>query len=265
MFLHRVSGSLLALRPAWPVASFVLLFSRVFSRSLLPNILSLGLIAAGQARVLAASDETFSIPANLHMSRDLQPRFNVMLAASPTFRSQCQRLADQTDLYVRLIVDPRLTDGPIRAQSVISRLRSGAVVAFVSIGASPDPAEWLAHEIEHVIEQLEGVKLHALAAMNQNVWRTSRDTFETDRAHPRRPCRARRGAQRRTAGCRAGNGRALAGGGREPLVSRRHSRSAALDSAQATKPTLRPRWWPEATQIQTATTLSPCFGGETLL
>jgi hypothetical protein len=58
----------------------------------------------------------------------------------------------------------------------------GAVVAFVSIGASPDPAEWLAHEIEHVIEQLEGVKLHALAAMNQNVWRTSRDTFETDRA-----------------------------------------------------------------------------------
>jgi hypothetical protein len=154
---------------------------RVFSIAL-PNILSLGLIAAGQARVLAASDEMFSIPANLHMSRDLQPRFNVMLAASPTFRSQCQRLADQTDLYVRLIVDPRLSDGPIRARSVISRLRSGAVVAFVSIGASPDPAEWLAHEIEHVIEQLEGVKLHALAAMNQNVWRTSRDTFETDRA-----------------------------------------------------------------------------------
>lgn len=105
-----------------------------------------------------------------------------MLAASPTFRSQCQRLADQTDLYVRIIVDPRLTDGPIRARSVISRLRSGAVHAFVSIGASPDPAEWLAHEIEHVIEQLEGVRLQALAAMNQNVWRTSRDTFETDRA-----------------------------------------------------------------------------------
>jgi hypothetical protein len=154
---------------------------RVLSIALL-NILSLGLIAAGQARVLAASDETFSIPANLHMSRDLKPRFNAMLAASPTFRSQCQRLAGQTDLYVRLIVDPRLTDGPIRARSVISRLRSGAVVAFVSIGASPDPAEWLAHEIEHVIEQLEGVKLQAQAAMNRNVWRTSGDTFETDRA-----------------------------------------------------------------------------------
>jgi hypothetical protein len=154
--------------------------ARVLSIALL-DILSLGLIA-GQARVLAASDETFSIPANLHMSRDLQPRFNATLAASPTFRSQCQRLAEQTDLYVRLIVDPRLTDGPIRARSVISRLRSGAVVAFVSIGASPDPAEWLAHEIEHVIEQLEGVKLQALAAMSQHVWRTSRDTFETDRA-----------------------------------------------------------------------------------
>jgi hypothetical protein len=157
------------------------LLTRVLSLTLL-NILSLGLIAGGQAQILVASDEPFSIPANLHVSPDLQPRFNVMLAASATFRSQCQRLADQTDLYVRLIVDLRLTDGPIRARSVISRLRSGAVVAFVSIGASPDPAEWLAHEIEHVIEQLEGVKLHALAAMNQNVWRTSRDTFETDRA-----------------------------------------------------------------------------------
>jgi hypothetical protein len=156
------------------------LLARALSIALL-NILSLGLIAAGQARVLAASDETFSIPANLHMSRDLQPRFNGMLAASPTFRSQCQRLADQT-AAVRLIVDPRLTDGPIRARSVISRLRSGAVVAFVSIGASPDPAEWLAHEIEHVIEQLEGVKLQALAARNHDVWRTSLDTFETDRA-----------------------------------------------------------------------------------
>jgi hypothetical protein len=157
------------------------LLARVLSITLL-NSLALGLIVAGQARALAASDETFSIPANLHVSPDLQPRFNAMLAASPTFRSQCRRLADQTDLYVRLVIDMRLVDGPIRAQSVIRHVRSGAVVAFVSIGASPDPAEWLAHEFEHVIEQLEGVKLHALAAMNQNVWRTSRDTFETDRA-----------------------------------------------------------------------------------
>src|SRR4029453_8539469 len=93
--------------------------ARVLSIALL-NILSLGLIAAGQARVLAASDETFSIPANLHLSRDLQPRFNAMPAASPTFRSQCQRLAGQTDLYARLIVDPRLTDGPIRHRSAIT-------------------------------------------------------------------------------------------------------------------------------------------------
>src|SRR5262245_39940265 len=133
------------------------LLARVLSITLL-HILSLDLIAAGPARLTAASDETFSITTNIHVSPDLQPRFKAMLAASPTFRSQCQRLSDQTDLYVRLIVDPRLTDGSIRARSVISRLHSGAVVAFVSIGASPDPAEWLAHEIEHVIEQLEGVK-----------------------------------------------------------------------------------------------------------
>jgi hypothetical protein len=159
----------------------VSLFTRVLSIALL-NILPLGLIVVGQARVLAAPDETFSIPANLHVSQDLQARFNAMVAASPTFRSQCRRLAQQTDLYVRLVTDMRLADGPIRARSVIRHVRSGAVVAFVSIGASPDPAEWLAHEIEHVIEQLEGVKLQALAARNMRVWRTSRDTFETDRA-----------------------------------------------------------------------------------
>jgi hypothetical protein len=157
------------------------LLARVLSITLLTT-LSLAPIAAGQARLMAASDETYSITTNLHVSPDLQPRFKAMLAASPTFRSQCQHLSDQTDLYVRLIVDSRLTDGSIRARSVISRLQSGAVVALISIGASPDPAEWLAHEIEHVIEQLEGVKLQALAARNENVWRTSGDMFETDRA-----------------------------------------------------------------------------------
>jgi hypothetical protein len=146
------------------------------------NILSLGLIVAEPSRVLAASDETLSNPASLHVSPELQPRFNAMLAVSATFRSQCQRLADHTDLYVRLIVDAQLADQPFRARSVISRLHSGAVVAFVTIAATPDPTEWLAHEIEHVIEQLEGVKLHALAGRNDNVWRTSRDTFETERA-----------------------------------------------------------------------------------
>jgi hypothetical protein len=157
------------------------LLTRVLSFTFI-SILSLGLISGGQARVLAASDDTLSIPANLHVSPGLQARFKEMLTASATFRSQCQRLADQTELYVRLTIDPRLADGSIRARSVISRLQGGAVVAFVSIGASPDPAEWLAHEIEHVIEQLEGVKLQALAATNQNVWQTSRDTFETGRA-----------------------------------------------------------------------------------
>ena len=157
------------------------LLGRILSNAF-RNILSLGLIVTGQIPILAASDQAFSIPVNIHVSADLQPRFIAMLAASLTFRSQCQRLADQSDLYVRFIVDARLADGPFRAQSVISHLHSGAMVAFVSIGAMQDPTEWLAHEIEHVIEQLEGVKLHERAAAKRNVWRTSWNAYETDRA-----------------------------------------------------------------------------------
>ena len=41
---------------------------------------------------------------------------------------------------------------------------------------------WIAHEFEHLIEQLEGVDLRDLAHRRQGVWHSGDEMFETERA-----------------------------------------------------------------------------------
>jgi hypothetical protein len=44
------------------------------------------------------------------------------------------------------------------------------------------PEEWIGHEFEHVLEQVERVPLVELAARTGRVWRTADDMFESERA-----------------------------------------------------------------------------------
>ncbi len=143
-------------------------------------VLSLGFVVA-HARI-EASDALTATPDPIHVSPELQPTLALMLQTSATFRTQYERLAREPRLYVRVLIDPYLDQRPFRAQSVINRTHSGAIVAFVSIAPGYDPTEWLAHEFEHVIEQLEGVKLNVRAAAHNDVWRTEVNMFETGRA-----------------------------------------------------------------------------------
>jgi hypothetical protein len=116
------------------------------------------------------------------MSPELQPLSKALLEKSATFRSQCDRIGREPRVYVRAELDARLEGTSFRARSVIRRSVDGAVVAFVYVAPFGDRMEWLAHELEHVIEQLEGVKLAALEARHQGAWRTADSTFETVRA-----------------------------------------------------------------------------------
>lgn len=61
-------------------------------------------------------------------------------------------------------------------------MSSGAIVAWVTIAAFGDPTEWLAHEFEHLIEQLDGVEVRDLAARRQGAWPSGDQMFETERA-----------------------------------------------------------------------------------
>jgi hypothetical protein len=122
------------------------------------------------------------LPGTIQVSGDLRPSVDTMLRKSATFRSQCRQIAREPLLYVRVRIDSEITDKPYRARSTICRLVSGAIVAAIEVAPFGDPTEWLAHEFEHLIEQLERVELTDLERQRRGVWHSTDDMFETDRA-----------------------------------------------------------------------------------
>lgn len=122
-------------------------------------------------------------PQTVHVAPDLCKRVAALLEKSPTFRSQWDRLAREPHLYVRVELDTQLTQATYRARSIIRHLDDGAIVASVEISPVGDPTEWIAHELEHVIEQLEGLDLGQLARSTRRAaWSKGDRMFETARA-----------------------------------------------------------------------------------
>jgi hypothetical protein len=144
------------------------------------SLLSALLLAASSAH--AGTDCAHALPASIDAPDDLRRYMAEMLVRSATFRQQCQRL-DLNGLRIRIRTDAQLIDRPYRARTTIQRLEDGRVTACVAITPFGDPTQWLAHELEHVIEQLDGVKIPHLASISARVaWRTSDNMFETERA-----------------------------------------------------------------------------------
>jgi hypothetical protein len=123
--------------------------------------LALFLLTAPPAR---AQDETCSskVPANIDAG-PLAPAILDALARSETFRRQCLRIADTRVLRVRLDVVSR-PQGDYRALTVLERYEAGSLRAEVTLVFAQRYVELLAHEFEHVLEQVDGVNLRADAA-----------------------------------------------------------------------------------------------------
>jgi hypothetical protein len=145
---------------------------------LLPLVFFLAATAA------AAPGETAAfcnLPASIVTSGPIRRQIAVMMQRSATFRQQCQRL-DVARLSVQIQTDATITDRPFRARTRITRSSTGTI-AWVRLAAFGDPTEWLAHEFEHIIEQLDGVDLPQLAALSRrDAWCTGENMFETARA-----------------------------------------------------------------------------------
>jgi len=103
-----------------------------------------------------------------------------LLHASDTFRAQCQRIAADARVRVRLEIVASVEAGG-RAQTALRRFRSGTLVADVELLFGENYRELLAHEFEHIIEQIEGVDLSREAA-DGRAWRLPGGAFETRRA-----------------------------------------------------------------------------------
>jgi hypothetical protein len=120
-------------------------------------------------------------PARIVVTAEVRPMLERMWRDSPTFRRQCARLADASITVVVRLVGP---SEELAFAAAISRidLQHGLVTsADVRLG-TVDP-RYLAHEIEHVLEQLDGVDLRSAAARGvRGVSTVHQERFETARA-----------------------------------------------------------------------------------
>ena len=126
-----------------------------------------------------------ALPPNLVVSDMFRPLVESMLRESPTFRRQCVRLAGEPALTVHLTVNPPPRRADRRATTRLTRNVNGHLTAVVDIGPFENTQELIAHEFEHIIEQLDGVDLAARAAQPHTGVSTvgsAVDMFETMRA-----------------------------------------------------------------------------------
>ena len=137
------------------------------------------------AAVVSAEDARArrqAFPATVSVPGDLQRHVESMVALSATFRAQCRRIGEAPSLRVVIRIDPALVDRSYRAQTRFARASSGDIFARVHVSLRLNPVEWIAHEFEHIIEQLDGVDLPALAAGHKGAWLSTDKMFETMRA-----------------------------------------------------------------------------------
>jgi len=105
-----------------------------------------------------------ALPPNFIVPDNFCPGIESMLHDSATFRRQCLRIAGEPRLMIHLIFATPSTRSDVRAVTTITREHDGRRVAHIAITPRQDLVELIAHEFEHIVEQLDGVDLAAQAA-----------------------------------------------------------------------------------------------------
>ena len=121
-------------------------------------------------------------PSNVVIPSTFNADIEVMLQSSPTFRAQCDRIALATRLHV--VIRQSMLAPAQSAVTQLSRQPDGRLDADVQVGPLGDPVLLIAHEFEHIIEQLDGVDLEAIAGRQGTGVRADPKSghFETERA-----------------------------------------------------------------------------------
>jgi len=125
------------------------------------------------------------LPPNLIVSPVLRPVVESMLRDSPTFRRQCARLTNSPLITVSLEQAFPIRTASAQAVTDFSFDRDdGKLAAHVKLVSTTNREELIAHEFEHIIEQLDGVDLPSLAkhATAGVRFTADLDRFETERA-----------------------------------------------------------------------------------
>jgi hypothetical protein len=122
------------------------------------------------------------LPVNLDVAEGLRPILQTMWQHSRTFRAQCARIERAPSLQVVLTRErgTHPSTSGARTQFTRSNHRFHAAVILSLDVASNSLIELIAHELEHVVEQLDGV--HLTGRAEKGISRNARDTFDTARA-----------------------------------------------------------------------------------
>ena len=122
-----------------------------------------------------------TLPENVEFFSDLGRVIQRIYDRSPTFRSQCARIAGASNLRVRVHIDTRIPR-VCRALTVVKR-QGFEIRADVHLPPGTDYSELIGHEFEHLLEQIEGLDLRRLARVRgSGVWSVEREMFESVRA-----------------------------------------------------------------------------------
>jgi hypothetical protein len=127
---------------------------------------------------------TMSVPGNVEIPDNLRNTVAAMLRHSPTFRRQCARIGRASGLEVVVQRGLMAASAKEGALTRMVRRNDGAIEADVLIDALGDAVLLIAHEFEHILEQLDGVDLAAMAARSATGVSARPDDgqYETERA-----------------------------------------------------------------------------------
>lgn len=160
---------------------YVVALSIVVASTLLPAPLQAQSAAPCPREAAPASPAP---PSNVRVDEILQPLVSALLAKSATFRRQWDTINASPLIRVRVLSIIGLQDeSRARARGQVARYAHGSLRATIEIPIAADVTELLPHELEHVIEQLEGVDLPGLAQRRDHgVVEIRRGVYETARA-----------------------------------------------------------------------------------
>jgi hypothetical protein len=109
--------------------------------------------------IRAETSELVALPPNLIAAPTYRQILESMIHGSATFRRQCLRIADEPRLTIRLLATTVSGAHGARAITRITRQPGGLMSATIGISPLGNDIELIAHELEHIIEQLDEVDL----------------------------------------------------------------------------------------------------------
>lgn len=124
-------------------------------------------------------------PTNIIVQQELRPVVAELWQGSPTFRAQCLKIGEHARYRVAIVHDPALHfNRACRAQCVLRVYSTGFVTARVMVPPrSRALTELIPHELEHVIEHIDGVDVKREASKHgSGAYDTGGGRIETARA-----------------------------------------------------------------------------------